>query len=273
MADEYFEIANPLNDPYDTTTYAKGKHKRYYNPDTKRYRVMENKDYSKLWIATDLYKLTNGDNNLIAYIIYLLQSINYDNAITRYDKHLKARVQVRNREELAEVLHIKYSSGSSRNKIKQLIDMNIVFEARVKLNNCPPFNVYYLSPLIGMKNKGLSLDCYMFFRDILINVLPKRTVDNLDRHVLEIYGNNDIQILSENMSILGTNSPDFVPNTDSQKCPWSLGITRFLAIFLRKDYILYYNICFRKTTLDNSATIWYIIPWVKTLQKCHENLS
>ena len=219
MADEYFEIANPLNDPYDTTTYAKGKHKRYYNPDTKRYRVMENKDYSKLWIATDLYKLTNGDNNLIAYIIYLLQSINYDNAITRYDKHLKARVQVRNREELAEVLHIKYSSGSSRNKIKQLIDMNIVFEARVKLNNCIPFNVYYLNPLVGMKNKGLSLDCYMFFRDILVNVLPKRTVDNLDRHVLELYGNGDIQILSENMSILGTNSLDFVPNTDSQKCP------------------------------------------------------
>ena len=72
-ADETFKIANPIEDLYDTVTYAKGKHKRYYNPDTRRYKIMENKDYSKLWITTDLYKLTNGDNNLVAYITYLLQ--------------------------------------------------------------------------------------------------------------------------------------------------------------------------------------------------------
>ena len=198
MADETFKIANPIEDLYDTVTYAKGKHKRYYNPDTRRYKIMENKDYSKLWITTDLYKLTNGDNNLVAYITYLLQSINCDSAITRYDKHLKARVQIRSREELAEVLHLKYSSGSTRGRIKQLFDMNIIFEAKVKIKDYPPFNVYYLNPLIGMKNKGISLDCYMFFRDILINTLPKRAIENLDRHVLEIYGDNELKILSKN---------------------------------------------------------------------------
>lgn len=202
MTDETFEVANPLDDPYDTVTYAKGKHKRYYNPETKRYKVMENKDYTKLWVATDLYKLTNGDNNLVAYIVYLLQNINHDSAITRYDKHLKTRVQIRNREELAEVLHLKYSSGSARGKIKQLIDTNIVFEAKIKLNDYPPFNVYYLNPLIGLKNKGISIDCYMFFRDILKNILPKRTVENLDKHVLEAYGDSDMKILTKNSAYL-----------------------------------------------------------------------
>lgn len=203
MADETWEIATPLNDPYDTTTYGKGKHKRYYNPDTRRYKIMENRDYTKLWIATDLYKLTNGDNNLVAYITYLLQSINCDSSITRYDKHLKARVQIRNREELAEVLHLKYSSGSTRARIKQLIDMNIVFEAKVKLNDYPPFNVYYFNPLIGLKSKGISVDCYMFFRDILVDTLPKRTVENLDRHVLEVYGDSDVKILNKSTDCIG----------------------------------------------------------------------
>ena len=76
--------------------------------------------------------------------------------------------------------------------------MNIIFEAKVKIKDYPPFNVYYLNPLIGMKNKGISLDCYMFFRDILINTLPKRAIENLDRHVLEIYGDNELKILSKN---------------------------------------------------------------------------
>lgn len=164
---------------------------------------MENRDYTKLWVATDLYKLTKGDNNLVAYIVYLLQSINGDSSITRYDKHLKARVQIRNREELAEVLHLKYSSGRTREKIKQLMDMNIVYEAKFKLNDYPPFNVYYLNPLIGLKSKGISIDCYMFFRDILVDTLPKRTIENLDRHVLEVYGDNDAEILTKLPAYIG----------------------------------------------------------------------
>lgn len=203
MSDEIFKIANPLDDPYDTVTYAQGKHKRYYNPETRRYKIMENRDYTKLWVATDLYKLTKGDNNLVAYIVYLLQSINGDSSITRYDKHLKARVQIRNREELAEVLHLKYSSGRTREKIKQLMDMNIVYEAKFKLNDYPPFNVYYLNPLIGLKSKGISIDCYMFFRDILVDTLPKRTIENLDRHVLEVYGDNDAEILTKLPAYIG----------------------------------------------------------------------
>lgn len=197
MADEKFEVATPLEDEYDTVTYANGKHKKYYNPDTKRYRAMENKSHVKLWIETDLYALTNGDNNLVAYITYLMQSMNYDSAITRYDKHLKARVQVRNREELAEVLHLNYSSGSTRTKIKQLIDMNVVFEAKIQIGEYPPFNVYYLNPLIAIRNRGISVDCYMFFRDVLVDMLPTRTVENLDRHILEEYGKNDIKILAK----------------------------------------------------------------------------
>ena len=196
MSDEKFLVSTPLEDECDTVTYAQGKHKKYYDPDSKRYRIMDNTSYVKLWSANDLYEFTGGDNNLVAYITYLLTSINYDSAITRYDKHSKARVQIRSREELAEVLHLKYSSGSTRARIKQLIDMRVVFEAKVKINGYPPFNVYYLNPLIGMKNKGISLDCYMYFRDILIEVLPKRAIQNLDRHIKEEYGENDINILT-----------------------------------------------------------------------------
>ena len=83
------------------------------------------------------------------------------------------------------------------------MDMNIVYEAKFKLNDYPPFNVYYLNPLIGLKSKGISIDCYMFFRDILVDTLPKRTIENLDRHVLEVYGDNDAEILTKLPAYIG----------------------------------------------------------------------
>ncbi len=195
MSDEKFLISTPLDDECDTVTYAQGKHKKYYDPDSKRYRIMDNKGYAKLWIANDLYEIAEGDNNIVAYITYLLSNMNYDSAITRYDKHLKARILIKNREELAEILHLNYSSGRTRGKIKKLIDMDIIFEAKVKINNYPVYYTYYLNPLIGMRNKGISLDCYMHFRHILINNLPKRAIKNLDKHVIEEYGKDAINIL------------------------------------------------------------------------------
>lgn len=195
MSDEKFLISTPLDDECDTVTYAQGKHKKYYDPDSKRYRIMDNKAYAKLWIANDLYEIAEGDNNIVAYIVYLLANINYDSAITRYDKHLKTRILIKNREELAEILHLNYSSGRTRGKIKKLIDMNIIFEAKVKINNYPIYYAYYLNPLIGMRNKGISLDCYMHFRHILVNSLPKRAIENLDKHVIEEYGKDAINIL------------------------------------------------------------------------------
>ena len=45
----------------------------------------------------------------------------------------------------------------------------------------------YLNPLIGMCNKGISLDCYVHFRDILKHKLSERAIKNLDRHIVDEY--------------------------------------------------------------------------------------
>ena len=56
MDNERFLVSTPLGDECDTVTYAQGKHKKYYDPDSKRYRIMDNKAYTKLWNDVDYYK-------------------------------------------------------------------------------------------------------------------------------------------------------------------------------------------------------------------------
>lgn len=187
MADEKFSITTPLDNEYDTVTYANGKHKKYYNPNTKRYKIMDNRSYTKLWNNVDYYELAEGDRDIMSALLILLANINYDSAIVRYDKHLKTRVQIRSRKELAELLHLDYSSGWQRQKLAKLFDIGLIFENTTKMNKGKSFHTYYLNPLIGMRNKGISLDCYVHFRELLQYTLTERAIRNLDRHVLESY--------------------------------------------------------------------------------------
>lgn len=187
MSDEKFLISTPLDDECDTVTYAQGKHKKYYDPDSKRYRIMDNKKYTKLWNDVDYYALAEGDKDVMSAILILLANMNYDSAITRYDKHYKIRVQIRSREELAELLHMNYNSGWQRQKLAKLFKIGLIFEATITLNGGKPFHTYYLNPLIGMRNKGISLDCYVHFREFLKDTLSERAIKNLDKHVIESY--------------------------------------------------------------------------------------
>lgn len=96
-------------------------------------------------------------------------------------------IQIRSRKELAELLHLNYENGRTRERIKKLFDIGLVFESTTKINDNRPFHTYYLNPLIGMRNKGISLDCYVHFRELLQCKLSERAIKNLDRHVLESY--------------------------------------------------------------------------------------
>ena len=187
MDNERFLVSTPLDDECDTVTYAQGKHKKYYDPDSKRYRIMDNKEYTKLWNDVDYYKLAEGDKDIMCALLILLSNINYDSAVVRYDKHFRTRIQIRSRKELAELLHIDYSSGWQRQKLAKLFKIGLIFETTAKLDGGKSFHTYYLNPLIGMRNKGISLDCYVHFRELLQCKLSKRAIKNLDRHVLESY--------------------------------------------------------------------------------------
>lgn len=187
MDNERFLVSTPLDDECDTVTYAQGKHKKYYDPDSKRYRIMDNRSFAKIWNDVDYYALAEGDKDVMSAILLLLSNINYDSAIIRYDKHLKARIQIRSRKELAELLHLNYENGRTRERIKKLFDIGLVFESTTKINDNRPFHTYYLNPLIGMRNKGISLDYYVHFRDILKHKLSERAIKNLDRHIVDEY--------------------------------------------------------------------------------------
>ena len=187
MDNERFLVSTPLDDECDTVTYAQGKHKKYYDPDSKRYRIMDNRSFAKIWNDVDYYALADGDKDVMSAILLLLSNINYDSAIIRYDKHLRARIQIRSRKELAELLHLNYDNGRTRERIKKLFDIGLVFESTIKINDNRPFHTYYLNPLIGMRNKGISLDCYVHFRDILKHKLSERAIKNLDRHIVDEY--------------------------------------------------------------------------------------
>lgn len=187
MDNERFLVSTPLGDECDTVTYAQGKHKKYYDPDSKRYRIMDNRSFAKIWNDVDYYALAEGDKDVMSAILLLLSNINYDSAIIRYDKHLRARIQIRSRKELAELLHLNYENGRTRERIKKLFDIGLVFESTTKINDNRPFHTYYLNPLIGMRNKGISLDCYVHFRDILKHKLSERAIKNLDRHIVDEY--------------------------------------------------------------------------------------
>ena len=184
---ERFLVSTPLGDACDTVTYAQGKHKKYYDPDSKRYRIMDNRSFAKIWNDVDYYALAEGDKDVMSAILLLLSNINYDSAIIRYDNHLRARIQIRSRKELAELLHLNYDNGRTRERIKKLFDIGLVFESTTKINDNRPFHTYYLNPLIGMRNKGISLDCYVHFRDILKHKLSERAIKNLDRHIVDEY--------------------------------------------------------------------------------------
>ena len=187
MDNERFLVSTPLDDECDTVTYAQGKHKKYYDPDSKRYRIMDNRSFAKICNDVDYYALAEGDKDVMSAILLLLSNINYDSAIIRYDKHLRARIQIRSRKELAELLHLNYENGRTRERIKKLFDIGLVFESTTKINDNRPFHTYYLNPLIGMRNKGISLDCYVHFRDILKHKLSERAIKNLDRHIVDEY--------------------------------------------------------------------------------------
>ena len=187
MDNERFLVSTPLGDACDTVTYAQGKHKKYYDPDSKRYRIMDNRSFAKIWNDVDYYALAEGDKDVMSAILLLLSNINYDSAIIRYDNHLRARIQIRSRKELAELLHLNYENGRTRERIKKLFDIGLVFESTTKINDNRPFHTYYLNPLIGMRNKGISLDCYVHFRDILKHKLSERAIKNLDRHIVDEY--------------------------------------------------------------------------------------
>ena len=187
MDNERFLVSTPLGDACDTVTYAQGKHKKYYDPDSKRYRIMDNRSFAKIWNDVDYYALAEGDKDVMSAILLLLSNINYDSAIIRYDNHLRARIQIRSRKELAELLHLNYDNGRTRERIKKLFDIGLVFESTTKINDNRPFHTYYLNPLIGMRNKGISLDCYVHFRDILKHKLSEQAIKNLDRHIVDEY--------------------------------------------------------------------------------------
>ena len=187
MDNERFLVSTPLGDECDTVTYAQGKHKKYYDPDSKRYRIMDNRSFAKIWNDVDYYALAEGDKDVMSAILLLLSNINYDSAIIRYDNHLRARIQIRSRKELAELLHIDYSSGWQRQKLSKLFKIGLIFETTAKLDGGKSFHTYYLNPLIGMRNKGISLDCYVHFRDILKHKLSERAIKNLDRHIVDEY--------------------------------------------------------------------------------------
>lgn len=187
MSNDKFLVSTPLEDEYDTVTYAEGKHKKYYDPDSKRYRIMDNKAYTKLWNDVDYYALAEGDKDVMSALLILLANINYDSAIVRYDKHHRTRLQIRSRKELAELLHLDYSSGWQRQKLAKLFNIGLIFETTAKIDNSKTFHTYYLNPLIGMRNKGISLDCYVHFRELLQCRLSEKAIKNLDRHVLESY--------------------------------------------------------------------------------------
>jgi len=176
-----------MGDKYDTNYYGNGKYKRYYNPDTKRYRIFDNRNYTKIWMEFDYYKYTGGNVYIMSALLILLSNINGDSIVTRKDKHTRKRLAIGSKKELAELLHINYNSGSGREKLKKLFDLNILFEAKITVNKDIKLSRFYLNPLIGMQNQGISLDCYMNFRDVIKPELTARSIENLDNHVIEEY--------------------------------------------------------------------------------------
>jgi hypothetical protein len=201
MAGDTHKITTVMDDPYNTVWYGNGKFKRYYNPDTKHYRIFDNKSYTKLWTDFDYYKYTEGNVYIMSALLILLSNINGDSIVTRKDKHTRKRLAVNSKKELAELLHINYNSGSGREKLKALFDLNVLFEAKITVNKDLKLSRFYLNPLIGMQNQGVSLDCYMNFRDIIKPELTARAVENLDNHVIEEYDTIKIAVPVEEENV------------------------------------------------------------------------
>ena len=75
LNNERFLVSTPLDDECDTVTYAQGKHKKYYDPDSKRYRIMDNRSFAKIWNDVDYYELADGDKDVMSAILLLLSNI------------------------------------------------------------------------------------------------------------------------------------------------------------------------------------------------------
>lgn len=184
---QQFNYSMPIDDDRDTVVYGKEKHKHYWKPETKHYRLFEGRSKSMIWHKFNYKALMDGKMADIGRLLLIMQQVDADNMICTYDKKIRKIRPIRNKEELTLVAGYEAVNGRSREFLKRLFSKDIVKKLIVIPNTQEQKKIerYFLNPLITMQDKGISLMCYKLFREQLVPVIGERAVANLDKHLLE----------------------------------------------------------------------------------------
>jgi hypothetical protein len=174
-------------DDYDSVRYGQHKIKKYWNPKTKTYRVFDAKTRSAIWRDVDYEQMMDGKWQDMGRLLKLMQSCDRDNMLCVIDsnRHNKL-VPINSEQQLMIVLDLKKRSWLDFKK--KLDKADILKYITIKNADGTTYMRYYINPLVTMRDKGISIQCYKLFKESLDNVLSPKAIEDLNKHLLEENG-------------------------------------------------------------------------------------
>lgn len=139
----------------------------YWDEKKGKYRIFSSKDRISIYRDTDLIKAFGDKYDDLGRLFKLINSMDANNMIGIYDKHLKHYQPVTSRQMLYDLLGIK-SRTTGGNFYKKLKEIELLKE----WYNDEGQTVFYISPIYTMADRGITLTVYKLFFVELNRVLP-----------------------------------------------------------------------------------------------------
>jgi hypothetical protein len=148
----------------------------YWDEKKKKYRIFSSKDRISIFRDNEIVELFDHDPKELGYIMILINSMDNDNMIGIYNKHLRYYSPINSRAALYELLGI-----TNKNKAAAFYKKLKFFELIKEW--CDEYNHtrYFVNPRYTMADRGISLMLYKLFMEDLDKVLPYKAKMNLKK--------------------------------------------------------------------------------------------
>lgn len=167
---------------------------RKYNEETEIYKLWMTRRHVKMFDTVDVFNdIAQGNKTLYANIMLLVQHTGAANLIVIRKRN--RFYPANNEKALMEILGVKKSTW---NKLRpQLFEgaLPILCTTTLEIDN-KTYLRYFLNPLIGIYYKGISIVCYMLFRDYLKDFLSTQDFNELEYWAAEYMGKDENTLLT-----------------------------------------------------------------------------
>ena len=192
---DYSGLDNPNCAHYVNPQTKKAVNK--YNPETEIYKLWMTRRHVKMFDTIDVYNdIAKGNKTLYANIMLLVQHTGTANLIVIRKRN---RFYPANSEKaLMEILGVKKSTWSKLRPQLFEGDLPILCTTTLEIDN-KTYLRYFLNPLIGTYYRGISIVCYMLFRDYLKDFLSTQDFNELEYWASEYMNKDEDAMLTTEM--------------------------------------------------------------------------